>query len=141
MCAMFHREEAVLKTRGETEVRDVTDWVRAAVRKSGVREGTVHLFVPGSTAGLTTIEHEPGCLADLRAAFERMAPRDGHYDHNARWGDGNGFSHVRAALLGPSLTVPVGGGALLLGTWQQVVLVDFDNRPRERRLLATVQGE
>lgn len=138
---MFHREEIALETKGETQVIDLTGSVRAAVRSSGVREGTVHLFVPGSTAGLTTIEHEPGCIADLKAAFERVAPRDAHYDHNARWGDGNGFSHVRAALLGPSLTVPVGKGALLLGTWQQLVLVDFDNRPRERKLIATVTGE
>jgi secondary thiamine-phosphate synthase enzyme len=138
---MIRREEIALRTKGETEVIDLTARVRAVVKDSGVREGTVHLFVPGSTAGLTTIEHEPGCVADLRAAFERVAPRDAHYDHNARWGDGNGFSHVRAALLGPSLTVPVGGGVPLLGTWQQVVLVDFDNRPRERRILLTVQGE
>ncbi|HEX5138090.1 MAG TPA: secondary thiamine-phosphate synthase enzyme YjbQ [Planctomycetota bacterium] len=138
---MIHREEFTLRTKGETEVLDLTENVRALVRKSGVMEGTVHLFVPGSTAGLTTIEMEPGCVADLRAAFERVAPRDGHYGHNARWGDGNGFSHVRAALLGPSLAVPVGGGAPLLGTWQQVVLVDFDNRGRDRKIVATVMGE
>ncbi|MCK6459322.1 MAG: secondary thiamine-phosphate synthase enzyme YjbQ [Planctomycetes bacterium] len=138
---MIHREEMALVTKGETEVLDLTERVRALVRKSGVREGTVHLFVPGSTAGLTTIELEPGCVADLRAAFERIAPREGRYDHNARWGDGNGFSHVRAALLGPSLTVPVGDGLPLLGTWQQVVLVDFDNRGRDRKVVATVMGE
>jgi secondary thiamine-phosphate synthase enzyme len=138
---MIHREEIALKTKGETQVLDLTESVRALVRKSGVREGTVHLFVPGSTAGLTTIELEPGCVADLKAAFERVAPREGHYDHNERWGDGNGFSHVRAALLGPSITVPVGEGAPLLGTWQQVVLVDFDNRGRERKIVATVVGE
>jgi len=141
MGAMIHREEMTLRTKGETQVLDLTERVRALVGKSGVREGTLHLFVPGSTAGLTTIEHEPGCVADLKAAFERVAPREGHYDHNARWGDGNGFSHVRAALLGPSLTVPVGGGAPLLGTWQQVVLVDFDNRGRDRKIVATVMGE
>ncbi|MFI5403073.1 MAG: secondary thiamine-phosphate synthase enzyme YjbQ [Planctomycetota bacterium] len=138
---MIHREEMTFRTRGETQVIDVTESVRAVVKKSGVREGTVHLFVPGSTAGLTTIEHEPGCVKDLEAAFERMAPRHGPYEHNARWGDGNGFSHVRAALLGPSLAVPVGDAAPLLGTWQQVVLVDFDNRPRERKVLVTVTGE
>jgi secondary thiamine-phosphate synthase enzyme len=138
---MIHREELSLRTKGETQVLDLTESVRALVRKSGVREGTVHLFVPGSTAGLTTIEMEPGCVKDLKAALERVAPRDAHYDHNARWGDGNGFSHVRAALLGPSLTVPVGDGAPLLGTWQQVVLVDFDNRGRDRKVVATVMGE
>ncbi len=138
---MIHREEMTLKTKGETQVVDLTEGVRALVRRSGVREGTVHLFVPGSTAGLTTVELEPGCVADLRAAFERVAPRNAHYDHNERWGDGNGFSHVRAALLGPSLTVPVADGAPLLGTWQQVVLVDFDNRGRDRKVVATVMGE
>lgn len=138
---MIHREEIELRTNGETDVLDLTKRVRAAVAASGVREGIVHLFVPGSTAGLTTVEFEPGCVADLKAAFERVAPRDAHYDHNARWGDGNGFSHVRAAMLGPSLSVPVGQGRPLLGTWQQIVLVDFDNRPRERRLLATISGE
>jgi secondary thiamine-phosphate synthase enzyme len=141
MAGMIHREEIALETKGETQVLDLTEDVRAAVRTSGVREGTAHLFVPGSTAGITTIELEPGCIADLKAAFERMAPREGHYDHNARWGDGNGFSHVRAALLGPSLTVPVGGGAPLLGTWQQIVLVDFDSRGRDRKVIVTVTGE
>jgi len=141
MWAMIHREEITLRTRGETEVIDLSERVRATIKKSGIHDGTVHLFVPGSTAALTTIELEPGCVSDVRAAFERVAPRDGHYDHNARWGDGNGFSHVRAALLGPSLTVPVGGGAPLLGTWQQVVLVDFDNRGRDRKIVATVMGE
>jgi secondary thiamine-phosphate synthase enzyme len=138
---MIHREEIALRTKGETQVVDLTERVRDLVRKSGVREGTIHLFVPGSTAGLTTIEHEPGCVADLQRAFERVAPREGHYDHNARWGDGNGFSHVRAALLGPSITLPVGGGVPLLGMWQQVVLVDFDNRGRERKIVATAMGE
>ena len=140
MGLMFHREELALRTKGETQVIDLTDALRAVVGKSGVSEGTVHLFVPGSTAGLTTIEFEPGCVADLKAAFERVAPRGADYDHNARWGDGNGFSHVRAALLGPSLTVPVGKGAPLLGTWQQVVLVDFDNRGRDRKVIVTVTG-
>ena len=141
MGLMFHREELALRTKGETQVIDLTDALRAAVGRSGVSEGTVSLFVPGSTAGITTIEFEPGCIADLKAAFERIAPRGADYDHNARWGDGNGFSHVRAALLGPSLTVPVGKGAPLLGTWQQVVLVDFDNRGRDRNVIVTVTGE
>jgi secondary thiamine-phosphate synthase enzyme len=141
MAAMIHREETELRTRGETEVRDLTEWARNVVRNAGVREGTLHLFVPGSTAALTTVEFEPGCVEDLKSLFERVAPRDGHYDHNERWGDGNGFSHARAALLGPSLTVPVGDGAPLLGTWQQIVLLDFDNRPRERKVVATVMGE
>ena len=89
---------------------------------------------------MTTIEYEPGCVADLQAAFERVAPRHGVYEHNQRWGDGNGFSHVRAALLGPSLTVPLDEGRMVLGTWQQLILVDFDNHPRERRLVVSVTG-
>jgi len=131
----IQREEIVLKTGGETDILDLTGRVREFV--AGV-DGLVHLFVPGSTAGLTTIEFEPGCLRDLRDAFERVAPRHADYEHNKRWGDGNGFSHVRAAMLGPSLTVPVAGGELALGTWQQIVLVDFDNRPRDRRVIVTL---
>jgi len=135
-----HREEIQLDTQGETQVIDITGKVSEVLRRAGISEGIVQLFVPGSTAGLTTIEYEQGCLQDLRAAFERVAPRHEHYLHNQRWGDGNGFSHVRAALLGPSLSVPAAGGKLLVGTWQQIVLVDFDNRPRSRRVLVTVVG-
>jgi len=134
-----HREEIVLRTRGETDVVDVTEHVRRVAAAAG-GDGLVHVFTPGSTAGLTTLEYEPGCVRDLQELFERAAPRDAFYHHNARWGDGNGFSHARAALLGPSLTVPLADGAPLLGTWQQIVLVDFDNRPRERRLIVSVQA-
>ena len=136
----LHRKEILLRTRGETEVLDVTREVAGVVAESGLRAGSVHLFTPGATAGVTTIEYEPGCVADLQAAFERIAPRHGEYEHNARWGDGNGFSHVRAALLGPSLTVPLDEGRMVLGTWQQLILVDFDNHPRERRLVVSVSG-
>ena len=125
----------------QTQVLDLTPRVREVVAGCGVSEGIVHLFVPGSTAGLTTIEFEPGCCHDLQEAFERVAPRQGHYDHNARWGDGNGHSHVRAALLGSSFTVPFVDGRLTLGTWQQIIYLDFDNRPRQRRLVAQVIGE
>ncbi|MHC4956894.1 MAG: secondary thiamine-phosphate synthase enzyme YjbQ [Planctomycetota bacterium] len=135
------REQLVLRTRGETDIIDVTGHARRVVAASGMMIGTVHLFTPGATAGLSTIEYEEGCIHDLKEAFERIAPRDGHYDHNERWGDGNGFSHVRAALLGPSLNVPLENGELVLGTWQQLILVDFDNKPRERRLLVTVSGD
>jgi secondary thiamine-phosphate synthase enzyme len=134
----IYREEIVLRTQGESEVVDLTERVRAVLSKSGIEEGLVHVFAPGATAGITTIEYEPGCVKDLQDALERVAPRRAHYDHNARWGDGNGFSHVRAAMMGPSLTVPVAGGALVLGTWQQVILVDHDNHPRERRLVVTI---
>ncbi|MGB6122819.1 MAG: secondary thiamine-phosphate synthase enzyme YjbQ [Bacteroidota bacterium] len=111
------------------------------MKRSKIQEGIATLFVPGSTAGITTIEFESGAVADLRKAVERLAPENVHYDHDARWGDGNGFAHVRAALLGPSLTVPVVEGQLTLGTWQQIVLVDFDNRPRRREVMIHLLGE
>ena len=108
---------------------------------TGLSEGTVTIFVPGSTAGLTTIEYESGCIRDLKQAFERIAPMDADYAHNARWGDGNGFAHVRAALLGASLHVPFSEKHLLTGTWQQIILVDFDNRPRRREVILQFVGE
>lgn len=124
-----------------TDIHDVTPQVLAAVGQSGVRAGLVTVHAPGSTAAVTTIEHEPGVLADLRAALERLAPQDAHYAHNARWGDGNGYAHVRAALLGPSLSLPIEDGRPLLGQWQQVVVLDLDNRPRRRRVVIQVLGE
>jgi secondary thiamine-phosphate synthase enzyme len=133
-------EDLRLTTRGDDDIVDLTPELQALVRKHELREGQVLVFVSGSTAGITTIEYEPGLLEDLPAAFERIAPRGARYAHHERWHDGNGHSHVRASLLGPSLTVPVSEGRLLLGTWQQVVLVDFDNRPRERRLVVQLQG-
>jgi secondary thiamine-phosphate synthase enzyme len=135
------REVLKRRTTGETDIQDLTQDVVRILMQSGVREGQVLVFTPGSTAGITTIEYESGVVSDLEQAIERIAPRDMHYDHDARWGDGNGYSHVRAALLGPSLTVPVVEGQLHLGTWQQVVLCDFDNRPRERRIIVQVIGE
>jgi len=133
--------ELHLETRGHHDVHDLTDEVNAAIAASGITEGTATVFCPGSTGGITTIEFEDGALRDLADLFDRLVPPDGAYAHNQRWGDGNGHSHVRAALLGPSLTVPVAAGRLLLGTWQQVLFVDFDNRPRSRRLVVTLQGE
>jgi secondary thiamine-phosphate synthase enzyme len=115
--------------------------VEAAVRRSGLREGVILASVPGSTAGVTTIEYEPGAVEDLKAAIARLAPEGIPYAHDRRWGDGNGFSHVRAALLGPSLALPFREGRLLAGTWQQVVLVDFDNRPRKRKVEIMAVGE
>ena len=134
----MYREELTLSTQGETDIVDITDHVREIASRSALREGTIHVFTPGATAGITTIEFEPGCVADLKAAFERVAPRHGDYDHNRRWGDGNGFSHVRAALLGPSLSVPLDDGLPMLGTWQQIILIDFDNKRRDRRVVVTV---
>jgi secondary thiamine-phosphate synthase enzyme len=124
-----------LQTSVDSDVVDLTPDVSDFVAGTGVTDGILVIFVPGSTAGVTTIEHESGAVADLKRAMERMAPRDEHYEHNLRWGDGNGYSHIRAALLGPSLTVPIHEGQLELGTWQQIVLCDFDNRPRRRRVL------
>jgi secondary thiamine-phosphate synthase enzyme len=112
-----------------------------ALARSGLRTGILSAFVPGSTAAITTIEFESGAIADLRAAIEREVPRSIRYEHDKRWGDGNGYSHVRAALLKPGLAVPFENGRLVLGTWQQLVLVDFDNRPRERELVFQLVGE
>ncbi len=131
----------VVETKGFTDVLDVTPKVERIVSASGVGSGIVLAFTPGSTAGLTTIEYEPGAVSDLKDAVARLAPEGIAYAHDARWGDGNGFSHVRAALLGPSLALPVRGGALVTGTWQQIVLVDFDNRPRSRRVEVQVLGD
>jgi secondary thiamine-phosphate synthase enzyme len=130
-----------VETRGEGHMIDLTDRVQAVVERHGFREGQALIFVPGSTAGLTTVEFEPGMLEDLPAAFERIAPRGIRYQHEETWHDGNGHSHVRAALLGPSLTVPFRDGHLLLGTWQQITLVDFDNRPRRREVVVQLSGE
>ncbi len=130
-----------LNTRGDTDIQDITGQVSDAVTASGLRDGTVTIFCPSSTSALTTIEYEPGCLADLSRLFEEVAPRDREYAHHLRWGDGNGHSHVRAALLGPSLTVPFTQGRLTLGTWQQIIYVDFDIRPRKRTLVLQIIGE
>jgi secondary thiamine-phosphate synthase enzyme len=136
---VVHREIR-LSTRGDGDMHDLTGSVAAAVRDSGVTDGIVTVFAPGATAGITTIEFEPGLIADFPAAMERFAPRDIPYAHDETWHDGNGHSHVRASVIGPSLTVPVAAGELVLGTWQQLVLVDFDNRARDRRVVVTVLG-
>lgn len=130
-----------VSTRGDSEILDVTGPVQDKLTAHGFQEGHALVFVSGSTAGLTTVEYEPGLLHDLPAAFERIAPRDIRYAHEETWHDGNGHSHVRASLLGPSLTVPFRDGRLLLGTWQQIVLIDFDNRPRQRDILVQLFGK
>lgn len=130
-----------LETAGFSDVHELTEDVQEVVGMAGIGRGLATVFVPGSTGAITTIEFEPGAVADLQRAIERLAPRDMAYEHDQRWGDGNGFSHVRAALLGPSLSVPVQGGRLELGTWQQIVFIDLDNRPRERTLLVQAMGE
>jgi len=130
-----------LQTRGNADTHDITDGAARAVAESGLRSGVVTLFCPGSTSGLTTIEFEPGAVADLQQVFDEVAPPGRYYRHNERWHDGNGHSHVRAALLGPSLTVPFVDGRLTLGTWQQIIYVDFDVRPRQRDIVVQIMGE
>jgi len=130
-----------LNTKGNCHIVDITGQVSEEVLRSGLKDGIVTIFVPGSTAGVTTVEYEPGLVSDLQRLFDRVAPADINYRHNLRWGDGNGHSHVRASLLGPSLTVPFVGKRLTLGTWQQIVFIDFDIRPRRRELVLQIMGE
>ncbi|MBW1992265.1 MAG: YjbQ family protein [Deltaproteobacteria bacterium] len=133
----FHLE---VNTTSGTDILDLTHPVQEQVQATGVTEGLLTLFIAGSTAALTTIEFESGVVNDLRAAIERLFPRDLVYEHDRRWGDGNGYSHVRAAFLKPSLSIPIERGNLVLGTWQQIVLLDFDNRPRTRTIRGQVMG-
>ena len=130
-----------LSTRGNADIHNVTEQVVHAISESGLKNGSVTIFTPSSTSALTTIEYESGALNDLRRLFEEVIPSNREYAHNARWDDGNGHSHVRAALVGASLTVPFVNGRLTLGTWQQVIFIDFDNRPRQRELILQVIGE
>jgi len=130
-----------LESRGFCHVLDITEDVESVVGSSGVAEGVAVVFTRGSTCSVTTIEYEPGAVEDLRRALNHIAPEDASYRHNERWGDGNGFSHVRSALMKPSLSIPVIGGKLSLGTWQQIVFLDFDNRERTRELIVQVMGE
>ena len=130
-----------LSTQGDGQVIDITDQVSSHLRDLGLKSGIVTLFTPGSTSALTTIEFESGAVRDLQQLFDRIAPLSLDYRHNLRWGDGNGHAHVRHALLGPSLTIPFLDGRLTLGTWQQVVLIDFDNRPRTRSVVVQIMGE
>jgi len=138
---MRHTAWVERRTTADVDVLDLTDEVRAVVADSGVRDGEALVFVPGSTGAITTIEYESGVVQDLKDAIDRMAPRDMAYAHDAAWHDGNGYSHVGAAMLGPALTVPVAEGHLILGTWQQIVLVDLDNKGRKRRILVRIAGE
>ncbi|MGQ9577974.1 MAG: secondary thiamine-phosphate synthase enzyme YjbQ [Candidatus Aminicenantales bacterium] len=128
-------------TRGFNDIKDLTGPVEQRLAASRLRNGILTLFVPGSTAGLTTIEYEEGLIHDLKEALERLVPSDLTYEHDRKWGDGNGFSHVRSALVGASLTVPFNEGKLELGTWQQIIFVDFDNRPRNRTVILQFMGE
>lgn len=130
-----------IQTRGDSDVIDITDRVSDELKKTSIKEGLATIFVSGSTAGITTIEYEAGLVEDVRACFERLIPQAAGYAHEGAWHDGNGHSHVRSALLKTSLCVPFVNRKLLLGTWQQIVLVDFDNRPRKRRVVTQFVGE
>lgn len=138
---IIRRGSIPIRTKGNTDIVDITKSVQDFIDKHNVTNGQVLVFVPGSTGGLTTIEYEPGLLKDLPEAYERIAPSDKTYHHDVAWGDGNGYAHVRASITGPSLTVPIAEGKMILGTWQQIVFIDFDNRPRTRNLVVQVWGE
>ena len=130
-----------LQTKGNCDIIDITPQVKQQVAETGINNGVATLFVAGSTAGISTIEFESGLLSDFQSMWERTAPKNIPYDHDQRWGDGNGYSHVRASLLGASLVIPFSNKELTLGTWQQIVLVDFDNRPRSRQLILQIMGD
>jgi len=128
-------------TKGDTDIINITTETASAVLSSGLKNGSVTIFVPGSTGGITTVEYEPGLVQDLRAFFEKIAPESGEYQHNIRLQDGNGCAHIRASFLGPGISVPFVNGKLQLGRWQQIIFIDFDNRPREREIIIQVMGE
>ena len=133
-------KELHFSTRGEVEIVDITEKVNSALRESAIKEGIVTIFVPGATGAITTIEYEPGLLSDLPRALERLFPRGIEYEHELRWHDGNGHSHIRASFLGPSLTVPFKDQTMMLGTWQQVIFVELDNKRRSRRIILQILG-
>jgi len=130
-----------LSSRGNADILDITSGVSKAVMNSGINNGIVNVFCPSATSALTTIEFESGCVKDLQRLFDEIAAPDRQYQHNIKWDDGNGHSHLRAALLGPSLSIPIVNKRLTLGTWQQIIFVDFDNRPRNRELVIQIVGE
>jgi len=134
-------KKITLKTNGNPDLVNITEKVAETVSASRMKSGNVTVFVVGSTAGITTFEYEPGLEKDMRDLYEKLVPSDRRYSHDETWGDANGFSHLRAALTGPSLTVPFEGGRLALGTWQQIVLAEFDNRPRSREIILQIIGE
>ena len=136
-----HQAEIRLRTNGHGDVVDISAQVQRIVAESGVAAGTVNVAGKGSTLGITTLEYEPGAVSDLQRALEQIAPANGDYAHNARWGDHNGYAHLRSALMGTARTYPVRDGRLYLGTWQQVILCDFDDRARDREITVTVIGE
>jgi secondary thiamine-phosphate synthase enzyme len=136
-----HSDSIEVTTRGHCDVVDITDGLVEALRRAGVWDGIATVFVPGSTASVSTIEFEPGAVKDIGVVLDKLAPEGGHYHHHERWGDDNGSAHARACLMGPSVTIPFINGKLALGKWQQVVLLDFDTQPRERKLVVIIMGE
>ena len=130
-----------LQTKGNCDITDITPQVEQQVAEADINSGTATLFVAGSTAGISTIEFESGALSDFQSMWERNIPKNIPYNHDRRWGDGNGYSHVRASLLGASLVIPFNDKKLTLGTWQQIVVVDFDNRPRSRQVIIQIMGD
>lgn len=138
---MFYRKIIEFKTKGENDIIDLTDKIQNIVLSSKLKNGLVNIFVPGSTGAITTMEYEPGLIKDLSRALARIAPSNIEYDHHKRWGDDNGRSHVKASIVGSSLTIPFENGKLLCGTWQQIVFLELDTRPRNRRVIVTVLGE
>lgn len=135
-----YHEEISVDLGSEGGMEDITDILHSVVEKSGVKDGILNVFVVGSTGGITTIEYEPGLISDFRETMERLVPMDIDYKHNLRWMDGNGHSHIRASIIKPNIVIPIVEGRLVLGTWQQVVVINFDNRPRRRRVIATCMG-
>jgi secondary thiamine-phosphate synthase enzyme len=135
------RERINVNTKGNGDFINISNQLFSIIQRSGIENGIVTVFVSGSTAGITTFEYEPGLIRDLKEFYDKVAPSSVPYHHDETWGDANGFSHVRATLTGPSLVIPFEQGKLLLGTWQQVVLVEFDNRPRSRDIVVQMMGE
>jgi secondary thiamine-phosphate synthase enzyme len=138
---MVFGKNITIETSGFSDIRDITDNVREVVQKSGIRNGIVHIFSVGSTASVTTIEYEPALVEDMKEQLEKFASSTMRSRHSETWGDDNGFSHIRATFMGPGMTAPVNDGAVVLGTWQQIVVIDHDNRPRSRKIFVQVMGE
>jgi secondary thiamine-phosphate synthase enzyme len=138
---MVHTTYIECDTKGNADMLDLTDRVSSVLKQAGLQDGLITIFTPSSTSSLTTIEFETGALEDLRNALDTIAPVDAEYRHNLRWRDGNGHSHLRAAIMRPSLSIPVTNGNLTLGTWQQILFIDFDNRPRHRKLIVQMIGD
>jgi secondary thiamine-phosphate synthase enzyme len=136
-----YSDELNINTKGESDIIDITEDIDKSIKKSNIKEGIICLFVPGSTGTLTTIEYEPGLKKDFPAALNRIAPKNIEYKHHETWHDDNGRSHVKASLMGPSLNLPITGGRLIHGTWQQIVFIELDTRPRDRRIIIKIVGE